>query len=603
MKVEIMVIILILFLFFAWLSLGRSKPSETHSRGSDEESIENILSSMSLEEKAGQMTLVAEYAIKDNNDIGKKGIGGILSGGGGYPVPNTPESWRRMINSFQKEALASRTGIPLFYGVDAVHGHNNVEGAVIFPHNIGLGASRNPELVRATAFVTAQEMLGTGANWNYAPVLSLPRDMRWGRVYESFGNDQALVSELGSHYILGLNEAGVLAAPKHYLGEGFEEWGSSKDYLLDQGAITLSEDVLLGEGLEPFEQSVKSGAMSIMVSRSSWQGVKISANKRLLTDILKERLNFKGFLVSDWGAIDQISDDDYRNTVEAINAGIDMVMVPEDYGKFIDNVVRAVNSGDIPESRINDAVERILRAKKSIGLFNVSITKHPDPDVLGNPEHRNVARRAVRESLVLLKNESVLPITKEKSVILAGRGGDDVGLQSGGWTIEWQGREGKIPGGTSILEGLKRELPDNDIIYEAEGNFTIPGKADIGIAVISEKPYAEGAGDTENLDLSESDRNMIESVKKHSKKTVLLILAGRPLMISDVIDRMDAVVMAWLPGSEGDGVTEVLYGKYDFKGKLPLAWPKSMEAVKGKKENHLFEFGYGLKYGSVAENE
>ena len=598
-----MIFILILFLFFMWLGLGKSKPPGTYSKGSDEENIGDILTSMSLEEKAGQMTLVAEYAIKDKNDIGKKGIGGILSGGGGYPVPNTPESWRLMINSFQKEALASRTGIPLFYGVDAVHGHNNVEGAVIFPHNIGLGASRSSELVRETAFITAQEMLGTGANWNFAPVLSLPRDMRWGRVYESFGNDQALVSELGRHYILGLNEAGVLATPKHYLGEGFEEWGSSKDYLLDQGAITLSEEELLGDSLEPFEKAVNSGAMSIMVSRSSWQGVKISANKRLLTNILKEHLNFKGFLVSDWGAIDQISDNDYRNTVEAINAGIDMVMVPENYGEFIDNVVRAVNSGDIPESRINDAVERILRAKKSIGLFNVSITKHPDPDVLGNPEHRNVARRAVRESLVLLKNEGVLPITKGKSVILAGRGGDDVGLQSGGWTIEWQGREGKIPGGTSILGGLRRELPDCDITFEAEGDFIIPEKADIGIAVISEKPYAEGAGDTENLGLSESDRKVIESVKKHSKKTVLLVLAGRPLIISDVINQADAVVMAWLPGSEGDGIAEVLSGKYDFKGKLPLAWPKSMEAVKEKGEDPLFEFGYGLNYGLLVENE
>ena len=400
-----------------------------------------------------------------------------------------------------------------------------------------------------------------------------------------------------------MNEAGVLATPKHYLGEGFEEWGSSKDYLLDQGAITLSEEELLGDSLEPFEKAVNSGAMSIMVSRSSWQGVKISANKRLLTNILKEHLNFKGFLVSDWGAIDQISDNDYRNTVEAINAGIDMVMVPENYGEFIDNVVRAVNSGDIPESRINDAVERILRAKKSIGLFNVSITKHPDPDVLGNPEHRNVARRAVRESLVLLKNEGVLPITKGKSVILAGRGGDDVGLQSGGWTIEWQGREGKIPGGTSILGGLRRELPDCDITFEAEGDFIIPEKADIGIAVISEKPYAEGAGDTENLGLSESDRKVIESVKKHSKKTVLLVLAGRPLIISDVINQADAVVMAWLPGSEGDGIAEVLSGKYDFKGKLPLAWPKSMEAVKEKGEDPLFEFGYGLNYGLLVENE
>jgi beta-glucosidase len=572
-----------------------------------EKSIARILGSMTLEEKVGQMALVAEYAIKDRKeDIRHKGIGAVLSGGGGNPVPNTPESWLDMTKSFQREARASRLAIPLFYGVDAVHGHGNLKGAVIFPHNIGLGAAGDPELAKKSAAATAKEMRATGANWNFAPVLSLPLDMRWGRVYEAFSNDLDLVSSLATKYIQGLQAEKVLATPKHFLGEGFEDWRSSENFILDQGIISMGEDDLLRQALEPFRQAVESGAMSIMVSRSSWQGAKISASKRLLTDVLKGDLGFAGFLVSDWGAIDHISPDHYQSAVAAINAGIDMVMIPEDYDRFISNVLKAVADGDISQERIDDAVARILRAKQSIGLFDPGADERPDLDVVGQPAHRQIAREAVRRSLVLLKNDNALPIAKGSSIILAGKGADDIGLQSGGWTVEWQGRQGDITIGTSILEGFRREFPDSQIVFAENGGFNMSwfGQADIGIAVIAEKPYAEGLGDTESLELTAADLAVVEAVRRNSRRTVVVILAGRALMISNLLAKVDAAVMAWLPGSEGDAVAEVFSGRYDFAGKLPLPWPKSMADVRSRdRSGHLFAFGYGLRYPPGSVNE
>jgi beta-glucosidase len=565
------------------------------SEGLNGKGIDEIVASMSLEEKAGQMALVAEYAIK-KEDIGKKGIGGILSGGGGYPVPNTPENWRAMIESFQSEALKSKTGIPLLYGVDAVHGHNNVKGAVIFPHNIGLAAARNPELARETAYATAMEMLATGANWNFAPVLSLPLDLRWGRVYETFGNDPGLVGELGKAYVEGTIKAGALPTPKHFIGEGYEGWNTSKEYFLDQGNIDLSEEELLESSLEPFQKAIDSGALSIMVSRSSWQNERMSANKYLLSGLLKDRMGFKGFLVSDWGAIDQISNDGYHNIVASINAGIDMVMIPDDYESFLRDVITAVRNKDISEERIDDAVKRILLAKKSIGLFELPVIKQASIDIVGSDTHRDLAKNAVRESLVLLKNNGVLPIKDGRKIAVAGKGAHDIGLQSGGWTIEWQGGEGSITEGTSILDGLKKEFPESEIIFQPDGDFTLDEKADIGIAVIAETPYAEGVGDTDDLQLSDSHIKTIESVRQNSRKTILLILSGRPLIISEVSGGLDGIVMAWLPGTEGDGIAEVLAGKYDFKGRLPLDWPMSMKEVENKSiKNFAFKLGHGLR--------
>jgi beta-glucosidase len=353
--------------------------------------------------------------------------------------------------------------------------------------------------------------------------------------------------------------------------------------------------------LKPFSEAIKSGAMSIMVSRSSINGKKISADKYLMTDLLKGELGFKGFLVSDWGAINQIPGDYYQDIVISINAGMDMVMLPSDYDSFIDKISKAIDNGDIAEERIDDAVRRILRAKSSLGLFDKASVSSGWLGKVGSNEHREVARQAVRESLVLLKNENdALPIHEQKKILIVGRAADDIGMQAGGWTIEWQGGHGDTTPGTSILAAFKNEFVNSKIIYDPMAMGTLPVKADVGVVIVGEQPYAEGKGDRESLSLSPEDLKRIQTVKKNSRKTVLIIIAGRPLIIQDAIKDIDAVVMAWLPGTEGSGITDVLSGKNNFTGKLPLDWPRTMEQVRKREtKNSLFGFGYGLHYNQT----
>lgn len=548
-------------------------------------------------EKIGQMVLVDKNAVKPE-DITRKLIGGVLSGGGGNPEINTPQGWRQMVLEYQNAAYKSRLAIPILYGVDAVHGNGNVYGAVIFPHNIGLGATRNAKLVEEIGRITAEEISATGANWNFAPVLSMPMDYRWGRVYECYSTDQALVTELSKSYINGLHSQNVLATPKHFIGEGSENWGSSNEYELDQGNIIMSIDELKSTQLDPFKEAVRAGSMSIMISRSSLNGKKISADKYLLTDLLKNEIGFKGFLVSDWGAIDQIQGDYYQDIVTSINAGMDMVMLPSDYDSFIDKISEAIKNGDIKQERIDDAVTRILRAKFSIGLFDEATDSSGLLEKIGSSSHREVARQAVRESLVLLKNErNALPIINPRRILIVGRAADDIGMQAGGWTIEWQGGHGDTTPGTSILSAFKNEFKDSEIIYDAMATGTKSIKADVGVVVVGERPYAEGVGDRQRLLLSPEDLKRIQVAKKNSDKVVLVILSGRPLIVQNALRDVDAVVVAWLPGTEGAGITDVLSGKYNFSGKLPLAWPKTMEQIEKKDvRDPLFKFGFWLTY-------
>lgn len=597
MRSLIFQILLIIFLTAIIFTTGFKK-SGSEFPTTDEEKISSLVESLTLEEKIGQMTLVEKNSIKPG-DIRRKSIGAILSGGGGSPAFNTPENWHEMIMNYQAEALSSPSKIPLLYGIDAVHGNSNVQGAVIFPHQIGIGAARDKDLARKVAEITAAEMMATGANWNFSPGLNMPKELRWGRVYENFSSDHDLTAELGSAYVEGMASQKVLTAPKHFIGEGLEEWGSSKSYEVDQGDVIATEENLKSIYLKPFRSAIESGAMSIMVSRSSWNGKKISSNRNLLTAWLKQELGFKGFLVSDWGAIDQISDDGYENVISSINAGMDMVMVPTDYDKFMNNIIFAVKNGEIPMARIDDAVTRILRAKMSIGLLDENSPYDKSPDSIGTAEHRKVARQAVSESLVLLKNNGVLPIDRnKKKILIIGKGGDDVGMQSGGWTIDWQGVSGWNFLGTSIYKALSNEFPASRITY-SENAFVRPaGRFDIGIAVVGEQPYAEGVGDKADLSLSALDMENITLARQNSKKVLVIILSGRPLILGAALDKADAVVAAWLPGSEGEGIADVLSGKNNFTGRLPFDWPKDMSQVRNisNYNNPLFSRGFGLGY-------
>ncbi len=583
------------------------------------ERVADLLARMTLEEKIGQMTLVEKGSIVPE-DIAARSIGGLLSGGGASPPRNAPEEWAAMVNGFQEYALRSRLGIPLLYGADAVHGHGNVYGAVIFPHNIGLGATRDPELVERVGRATAEEMAATGIYWNYAPVLAVPQDIRWGRTYEGFGEQTELVSVLGSAYIRGLQDGGrarlpgaaiaVLATPKHYVGDGGTAWGSSETVLLrrfwiDRGDTQVDEPTLRAVHLPPYAAALRAGAMCVMASLSSWRGLKMHAHHYLLTDVLKGELGFRGFLVSDWEGIVPISADYYRAVVTAIRAGIDMVMVPCDYPTFIATLKRAVEQGDVPLARIDDAVRRILTAKFLLGLFERPYAELSLLPSVGSAEHRELAREAVRRSLVLLKNEGVLPLAKETPrIFVAGRGADDIGLQCGGWTIEWQGKSGSITPGTTILQAIRQAAAGSAVPYDPEGRFEDivdavgqPAIADVGIAVVGEEPYAEGLGDRADLSLSPEDIAVLRRLRTRCRRMVVILLCGRPLIVTAEIAHWDALVAAWLPGTEGQGIADLLFGDFPFTGKLPYTWPRGMEQVPlgSGAGSPLFPFGYGLE--------
>jgi beta-glucosidase len=567
-----------------------------------------VLAQMTLEEKIGQMTqpdLLAMPAGLD--DVTRYAVGSVLSGGGSDPkAGNSPAAWADVTDLCQDRAQATRLKVPMLYGVDAVHGHNNILGAVIFPHNIGLGATRNPALVEKAARVTAVEMSATGIFWAFAPGVIVARDERWGRTYESFGEDPALVSELGAAATRGLQGArldaatAVLACAKHYLGDGGTTGGH------DQGNTECDEATLRRLYLPPYKAAVDAGAGSVMVSYSSWNGRKMHGHKFLITDVLKGELGFNGFVVSDWAAIDQLPGD-YRSDIESsINAGLDMIMIPRppskpnNYVEFATKLKELVDAGKVPVARIDDAVRRILRVKFAM---NLSARLHADRALLaslGSPEHRAVARACVSESLVLLKNERhALPLRAGQHVHVAGRGGNDIGLQCGGWTITWMGAAGKTTDGTTIFEGLRSTAPaGTEVTYSADGSGATG--ADTIVVVTAEQPYAEGAGDRTDLALPDADLQLLRTAKASGARVVHVILSGRPLILGEALTLADATVAAWLPGTEGTGIADVLWGKQAPKGKLPLSWPRNMAQIPinvgDAHYDPLFAYGFGLTY-------
>lgn len=581
--------------------------------------VADLLARMTLEEKIGQMTLVEKFSLTPGV-VTEHFIGGVLSGGGGRPAENTPAAWAAMVDDFQAGALATRLAIPILYGVDAVHGHGNIKDATLFPHNIGLGATRDPALVERIGRATAEEVAATGIRWNYAPVVAVAQDIRWGRTYESYSEDTAVVSELAVAYLRGLQGAdlasplSILGTPKHFVGDGGTAWDSSTtgNYSLDQGVTDMDEATLRAVHLPPYQAAVEAGAQSIMISFSSWGGRKMHAQAYLINEVLKGELGFAGFTVSDWGGVDQIDPDYYTAVVAATNAGADMHMVPYDYTRFISTLTQAVERGEVRLERIDDAVRRILRVKFMLGLFEQPNADPARLDLFGTEAHRALAREAVAKSLVLLKNENaVLPLTKDLSVLLvAGEGADDIGIQSGGWTIEWQGAVGDITEGTTLLEALRETVVDPEAVrFNRFGRFEAvldasgqPVKAPVGVLVVSERPYAEGQGDRADLSLSGADLATLGRLQEHVERVVVVVISGRPLIITEILPAVDAVVAAWLPGSEGLGMTDVLFGDVPFTGKLSFSWPRSMDQLPFNFSTlpaegcaaPLFPFGYGL---------
>lgn len=544
-----------------------------------EERVNDLMARMTDWEKIGQMVLIEKNSIKRQSDITRYNLGALLSGGGAGPREETPLAWLEMINDFQSRAQDTCLKIPLLYGIDAVHGHGNVLGATIFPHPIGLGATKDADLVRRVAQATADEMAATGIYWSYSPDLDVAKDIRWGKAYETFGSETETVAELGVAYLKGTQEStekyfNVLASLKHFIGGGAMEYGTSrnKDFKIEEGNITLDEKTLRDVHLLPFEKAIEAGARVIMVSTATWNGVLNSQNEYLLTDVLKKEIGFSGFIVSDWYGVYQISPSKYDSVVTAVNAGIDMVMTPFDYKDFMPNMQKAIENGDIKRERMDDAVRRILTVKFETGLFDRPQAQPEGLSVIGSEEHIMIAREAVRKSQVLLQNQnSTLPISPNtRKIIISGSAADNLGRQAGGWTTEWQGIDGNYGiKGTTVLEAIKKTVSKNtEVKYEKDGNFGAEKDlAEIGIVVVGEEPYAEGWGDKEKPAISPEDLLAIEKTKSKSKKLVVIIIAGRPM---DISKDWDAVVASWLPGSEAEGITDVLFGFYPFTGTLPI---------------------------------
>jgi beta-glucosidase len=571
-----------------------------------DQEVDALLAQMTLDEKIGQMVQVDSSALKDKADVQKYFLGSVLSGGSSDPAAgNTAQAWLNMVDEFQAQALQTRLKIPLIYGIDAVHGHNNIDGATIFPHHIGLGATHDLKLIERAEHVTAEEVAGTGIRWAFAPCIAVPQNERWGRTYEGYSDHTALVTKLGAAAVIGLQgeklsaePTSVLACAKHFIGDGGTTNG------IDQGDTVCDEATLRKLYLPPYIAAIQAGVGSIMVSYSSWNGQKMHGNKYLLTEVLKDELGFRGFLVSDWAAIDQLSPDYKHDIEQSINAGLDMVMIPNgpektnNYVEFIRDLKELVADHKIAHSRIDDAVRRILRIKFQLGIFESTATDPALTAAIGSPEHRAVARECVRESLVLLKNENhVLPLSKKiKHLAVVGSAADDLGVQCGGWTINWQGGRGNVThGGTTLLAAIRQTVsPETEVTFSPDGSDL--NNADAVIAVVGELPYAEMKGDRTSLDLSAEDAALIAKAKASGSPVVTVLFSGRPLILNSALTDSSAFVAAWLPGTEGAGMTDVLFGDHKFTGKLPRIWPADNDHLRSSdtSEKPLFPFGFGL---------
>lgn len=588
--------------------------------------IKSIMAEMTLEQKVAQM-IQPEIRDITVEDMRKYGFGSYLNGGGAFPNNNkhsTPADWIDLAEKMYQASIDDSldgSSIPTMWGTDAVHGHNNVIGATLFPHNIGLGAANNPALIEKIANVTATEVMVTGIDWVFAPTVAVVRDDRWGRTYEGYSEDPEIVRSYAASIVKGLqghadkdflSDNRVISTVKHFLGDGGTEGGD------DQGNNIASEQELFDIHAQGYVGGLSAGAQSVMASFNSWHGKKLHGSKYLLTDVLKDKMGFDGFVVGDWNGHGQIKGCTNDNCPQAINAGLDIYMVPTDAWKpLYENTIAQAKSGVIPMSRIDDAVARILRVKLRAGLF-----EKPSPaqrqfsgktELIGQQSHRDVARQAVRESLVLLKNKNkTLPINPTSSILVAGDGADNIGKQSGGWTITWQGTNNTnedFPGGTSIYDGIAEQVKaaGGNVQLSVDGSFN--EKPDVAVVVFGEEPYAEGHGDREHLDYqrgNKTDLALLKKLKSQGIPVVSVFISGRPLWMNAELNASDAFVAAWLPGSEGNGVAEVLLSnadgsiQHDFKGKLSFSWPKSAEQATVNRNDESYDpllpYGFGLTY-------
>ena len=605
-------------IFYLGLALVILSPDMLYSQQYEDKTTsikaKNLVAEMTLDEKIGQMTQVDHRYLEQKSDIKTYFLGSLLSGGGSAPDTNNPRSWVRMYNEYQDFALDTRLAIPLIYGIDAVHGHNNVYGATIFPHNIGLGCSNDEELVQKISEATAREILATGLDWTFAPCLAVSQDERWGRTFESYSEDTEIVTRLGIASIKGYqgnnlnNSNSVLACAKHYVGDGSTIFGTGINGGIDRGDVLVDEKELRSKYIEPFRSAVENGVGSIMISYNSWQSKRLHGHSYLINDILKKELGFSGFVVSDWAAIDDIDEDYKTSIITAINAGIDMIMVPGKHSKkshsyieFINLLKKSVLEGSVSINRIDDAVYRILKIKYSMGLFEKPLKDYKKLKEVGSSRNRELAREGVNKSVVILQNNNdVLPISKNiKSILVAGKHGDDLGYQCGGWTISWQGGSGNITIGTTILDGIRDNIESHSSVTFSE-NGDEANDHDIIIAVVGETPYAEMKGDRESLELSNKDKILIEKLIKTGKPIVLILISGRPMIITPYLEYVDAVLAAWFPGTEGIGVADLLFGDVSPSAKLSFSWPKNMGQIPinygDKTYDPLFPLGYGLTY-------
>ncbi len=591
--------IIIVCLIFLVEPLSAQDTIYLDSTATVEERVEDLLGRMTLDEKVGQMIQGERNSDDVLNNISTYYLGSLLCGGGSSPFPNTPETWADMFDNFQNSAMSTRLGIPIIYGIDAVHGHNNAYGAVIFPHNIGLGCTRDSILAEEIGRITAMEVSATGSNWTFAPCIAVARNERWGRTYESFGETPELAEMLGSAIIRGFqgdtiaNPSSILACAKHYIADGGTTDG------INTGNAEIDEETLRAIHLPGYIKAVENNVQTVMTSFSSWNGVNCHGNYYLIDTVLKQELGFEGFVISDWDGIYHLNGS-YSDKIEtAINAGIDMTMTPFDYINFYNALKDLVNQGDISDDRIDDAVRRILTAKFKMGLFERPYADRRLLDSIGTEAHREIAREAVRKSLVLLKKkDGILPLSKENiNILLAGKHADNLGYQCGGWTITWQGYGGDITIGTTIKEAMEEAAPSADISYSESGEL-IDTTADIAVAVIGETPYAESSGDRTDLSIPDSTINLIRNIKNAGLPVVVILISGRPLIIESIIPYSDAIIAAWLPGTEGRGITDVLFGDYNPSGLLSYSWPAEMEDIPinfgDSAYNPLFEYGYGI---------
>jgi beta-glucosidase len=600
--------------------------------------VKDLMSRMTPEEKVGQMTMAERGAVTDDpTQVTTLMLGAVLSGGGSVPADNTPTGWADMVDMFQEHALQTRLQIPILYGVDSVHGHGNLNGATVFPHNIGLGSTGDPKLIERIEHVVAEETRATGPQWSFAPCVCVARDTRWGRTYESFSEDPELVTRL-SRGIRGFqgDNAGdlsdidrVLATAKHYAGDGDTEFDTAAgDYTIDQGVTITNREDFARIDLAPFVAAVrqhKTGTVMPSFSSVDWtedgigNPLKMHAHRELITDVLKNQIGFDGFVISDWEGIHQIPGDWATQVRTGVNAGTDMFMEPFSSQPFETTLLAEVNAGRVSMARIDDAVRRILTKKFELGLFEHPYTDRSNLGDVGSAKHRALAREAVAKSQVLLKNsDGVLPLEADAKVYVAGRNADDMGNQAGGWTLSWQGASGqhRIPGNT-ILDGIRQVAPQAQVTYSKDASAPV-GDADVGVVVVGETPYSEGFGDIggprwgfdpedagvlrepKSLELQPGDAAVVDTVCDAVRECVVLVVSGRPQVIApEQLAKIDALVASWLPGSQGEGVADVLFGKQPFTGKLSHTWPASAAQepinVGDSDYDPAFPYGWGLR--------